>query len=770
MRWHAGRLLARHAKIIVALAVALTVALAGVGQSTEESLRLMRDGFHDRAASGRVVLVEIDAQSLRAVGQWPWPRKLHAALLDRLRTSGANTIAYDVDFSARSNAADDDAFADALKRAQGSVILPTFRQASSSSGNGVTENLPITPLRDHAFLASVNVTTEHDGQLKRFEYGTVTAGVARPSVAAMLANVSGRIGNAFRIDTSINPQTIPRVSAIAVLEGRFGGAALHGKAVLIGGTAIEMGDRYPVPGHGVLPGVVAQALAAETLIAGTGGAGFGILPALLIATILVALYPRVSRLQFQVRAIAACAIALVPLLLETVRLPTIDIVPALLLLAVEWLWTAISDFWTALQRERRTDRASGLPNQRALEASVTGTTEVAIVTLRMMRFEEMEMVLDEATRAHLTKRVVDRLLVGFPNAIIHIVAPGVFAWTDTGDIITLSDRIEGAAALFRAPLAVGERSMLITPTFGVCMGSGRDTAQLVRQAGLAARIAQEQGQRWGIHSDASANQAERSLALLADVDTAIDDGSIYIVCQPKWSLARETVCGAEALVRWQHPRLGPISPDSFIPLLEATGNIARLTLWVLDSCIDQLMQWHTAGSEIGLAVNVSAVLLNDPHFVQQLEQRIQNAPSVRRRLTLEITESAAVETVATAITVLSTARALGVRVSIDDYGTGHATLGYLKSFPADEIKIDKSFITSMLDNVSDQILVRSTIEMARELGFLVVAEGVEDAGTLAKLADFGCDIAQGYVISRPVETAEFTARWVDDTRRARIAA
>ena len=758
-------------KGLVALTIAALVAVTGAGQAGEERLRLLRDSLHQRAASGRIAIVEIDAQSLHAVGQWPWSRRIHAELLDRLRALQVSTVAYDVDFSARSTPGDDAAFASALRRADGNTILPTFRQAGSNARGSMVENLPIAPFREHAMLASVNITTEADGQLRHYDYGTITAGVPRPSVAAMLAGASGKMGTTFRIDPTIEPATIPRISAIDVIQNRFDPAALRGKSVLIGATAIEMGDRYPLPGHGVLPGVVAQALAAETLIAGTGGTGFGPLPPLLAAIMLTLLYASIRRAPLATRAVGAGAVVGAALLLETLRLPTIEIVPALTLLGVEWTWTALAGFLSSLKAERSTDRESGLPNQRALEASAATQTEIAVVAMRMLRFEEMESVLDTATRARLTARIVDRLELGFPDSVFHVVAPGVMAWSDDGgDALTLSDRIEGTAALFRTPLNVGGRTMLVTPNFGICVGEGRDAARLIAQAGLAARHAAESGKSWAIHSDAAATSAERMLMLLADLDTAIDDGQIHVVFQPKWSVVHERVSGAEALVRWQHPTLGAISPDDFIPLLESTGNIARLTLSVVDRCVEQLHEWHAIGCDLGLAVNVSAMLLDDKRFVADLDARLGAATAVRSRLTLEITESAAIATAESAIAALVAIRALGVRISIDDYGTGHATLGYLKSFPTDEIKIDKSFVTSMLGSVSDQILVRSTIELARELGFSVVAEGVEDKETLAKLSDYGCDTAQGWVIGKPADPTTFAERWITPPLPARRAA
>jgi diguanylate cyclase len=226
-----------------------------------------------------------------------------------------------------------------------------------------------------------------------------------------------------------------------------------------------------------------------------------------------------------------------------------------------------------------------------------------------------------------------------------------------------------------------------------------------------------------------------------------------VVYQPKWDLAARRVVGAEALVRWRHPTLGSVSPDRFIPLLEESGNIARLTLKVLDAALAELAR----GDGIGIAVNVSAALLDDAAFVETLRGRLTAHAAQVPWLTIEVTETAELTAESSATSVLAGLRALGCRVSIDDYGTGRATLTYLHAFPADEIKIDKSFVTDMLRDENARIMVRSTIAMAHELGIKVVAEGIEDAATLEALTDMRCDTAQGWHIGKPMPAADLRA-------------
>jgi hypothetical protein len=182
--------------------------------------------------------------------------------------AGARTIAFDVDFSSASNPAEDAKLAAALKRAGGGVVLPTFRQYAGSGSSEFTENVPIKSLAENAFLGAVNVSPDEDGAIRNMLLGVETSGLPRPSLPSLLAESKAEIGQSFEVDYSIQPGSIPRHSLVDLLEGKVAQESLRGKRVIIGATAIEMGDRYTVPGHGVIPGVVIQALAAETLLAG----------------------------------------------------------------------------------------------------------------------------------------------------------------------------------------------------------------------------------------------------------------------------------------------------------------------------------------------------------------------------------------------------------------------------------------------------------------------------------------------------------------------
>jgi EAL domain-containing protein (putative c-di-GMP-specific phosphodiesterase class I) len=227
-------------------------------------------------------------------------------------------------------------------------------------------------------------------------------------------------------------------------------------------------------------------------------------------------------------------------------------------------------------------------------------------------------------------------------------------------------------------------------------------------------------------------------------------GELWNAYQPKLDLRSGRIESVEALVRWDHPERGMLSPDSFIPLIEQHGRAADLTLHVMAQALADAACWRNEGRTLGVAVNISATLLHDHVFLHRLEELLQASGFPAGGVTLEVTESAAMDDPEAAVVALEGWRRLGVGISIDDYGTGQSSLSYLQKMPATELKIDRSFIAAMAEGPRDRILVRSTIAMAHELGLAVVAEGVEDQICLELLREMGCDKAQGYGISRPV--------------------
>jgi len=242
----------------------------------------------------------------------------------------------------------------------------------------------------------------------------------------------------------------------------------------------------------------------------------------------------------------------------------------------------------------------------------------------------------------------------------------------------------------------------------------------------------------------------RRLALVSELRQAIEAGEIVCHYQPKIVLDNQKIIGVEALARWNHPRLGLVPPDDFIPIAEHTGQITALTSHVLTISLTQCAAWLTAGRELGVAVNVSPRGLLTPGFVAEVRAALRAVGVPPRLLTLEITESGVMSEPDRAQLVLQELHELGVALSIDDFGTGYSSLAYLLHLPVDEVKIDKSFVLTLATSPRNTSMVRAIIELGHTLGLRVVAEGVEDLRSREMLTSLQCDVAQGYLISRPV--------------------
>jgi predicted signal transduction protein with EAL and GGDEF domain len=292
---------------------------------------------------------------------------------------------------------------------------------------------------------------------------------------------------------------------------------------------------------------------------------------------------------------------------------------------------------------------------------------------------------------------------------------------------------------------------------------GSDADSLIQRADVAMYAAKQSGSGYTIYTADQDQHSPRRLMLMAELRRAIEEDLLLLHYQPKVNLAAGGVCGVEVLGRWPHHELGAIPPDQFIPLAERTGLIKPLTGWVLDRALNQCRTWYQAGIEIPVAVNLSVRNLLNPQLPDQVAELLQHHGVPPGRLELEITESSIMADPERAREIVTHLNKMGVQLSIDDFGTGYSSLGYLKKLPVHWIKIDKSFVIHMVASESDAVIVQSTIDLAHNLGLKVVAEGVENQEVCDRLIDLGCDMMQGYYISRPLPADELI-RWLKESR------
>lgn len=752
--------------VLLAFAAGCVVLVSPLGGAIDRASAPLRFAVFNRTASGNVVVVEMDARSAAAIKRWPWSRANYAEVVDRLRVAGAASIVFDVDFSSASDAAGDAAFAAALQRAEGLAVLPTFAQAGGSTDERSVDALPIAAFRDHVVMSSVSVSPDADGQVRSMPFATITAGTPRPSLSAVIAHQSGQADATFPIDMSTNPTTIPRLSFIDVRNGRFDPATVRGRNMLIGATAIEMGDRYATPRWGVVPGVIIQALAAETLFRGTpseGSALFGLVLALVGAAAIAAVRGAVRLVVATIMSLAAVIVGVITAQYELlIFYPLAPALAALVAAATAAGTRAVLD---RMRRQRLVDEDTGLPNRRALVGDLTPGDKCAIVAARIAEFDKLSAGLGPAGAIDLIKRIRDRISVLGGGLTVYRIEDRVLAWRATVDAEQVQTRYEQLRAIMLSPIDIGGRKIDVSLSIGFAEGAA-STETIITNAALAADLARSNGTGWHVHSETDLASADTEISLISDLEYAMAEGQVTVVYQPKLDLQRNRIASVEALVRWHHPTRGMIRPDYFIPLVEKANRIEHLTFYVLRRAIADMRTWNTGGERIRVAINLSAVLFESRQFIDDLHKLVRDEDVDPTMLIFEVTESAAMRSPERAIDALTAFKALGVSISVDDYGTGQSTLSYLKKLPLDELKIDRSFVEFAHQNRGDAVLVRSTVDLAHELGLKVVAEGVETHECLEFLRSVGCDMAQGYLISRPVPSERLQELTKMDLTRA----
>ncbi|MEO8342206.1 MAG: EAL domain-containing protein [Gallionella sp.] len=415
-----------------------------------------------------------------------------------------------------------------------------------------------------------------------------------------------------------------------------------------------------------------------------------------------------------------------------------------------------------IRRLAYTDTVTGLPNRirfRELvqEAIVTGQREQQPIVLLLMdlnHFKEVNDTLGHDRGDSLLQQVGLRLRYAlFPFDVVArlggdefgILLPRLAAPDDVRYVIKkLHDSLE-------VPFMIDDLPIAVETSIGVAfMPEHADDADLLLQrADIAMYRAKKMAIDYAVYAPEFNPHSPERLGLMAELRDAIEQGQLLLHFQPKLELKTGRILGTEALVRWQHPRLGLVAPDKFIITAEQTGLIRPLTRWVLATALTQCQRAYPAGAQLRVSVNLSARSLHDVHLPKMIEEVLRASGAQANQLMLEVTESAIVLDPKHAEENLVALSAMGVGLSIDDFGTGYTSLSSIKRLPVNEIKIDKSFVTNMLTDKKDAMIARTVIELGHNFGLTVVAEGVETQEVLDALIALGCDEIQGDFISKP---------------------
>ncbi len=398
---------------------------------------------------------------------------------------------------------------------------------------------------------------------------------------------------------------------------------------------------------------------------------------------------------------------------------------------------------------------------------------VAVLVMDLDRFKEINDTLGHASGDHLLVEAARRLRTTLRGAdsIARLGGDEFGVLLHDGSPTGVAGAAERIHAAFAAPFWLDGLPLQIEASIGAATypEHAHDVEGLIQRADIAMYVAKRDNSGWELYDRGQDRNQPQRLSLISELRRAIDERELVLHYQPKLELRSGQVSAVEALVRWQHPTRGLVGPNEFIDVAQETSLIRPLTLYVIDEALRQCRAWTEEGHTLAIAVNVSPRNLIDLDFPDQVAALLAKWGVSAELLELEITESAIVADMFRMRGVLERLGAMGLRLAVDDFGTGYTSLGYLRRLPITELKIDRSFVSQMATSEEDAVIVRSTIDLGRNLGLGVVAEGVEDPEVLERLRELGCDVAQGYLMSHPIPGDEliawlggFTARSASD--------
>ncbi len=756
-------------RLLVAVSAAVLVFLVG-GLGAFASLdRLLGDArfsLLSRPASGEVVFLEIDSQSLAEVGVWPWPRQQYGEILDKLMMLDAADVAFDIDFSSRSTDDGDAAFEAALARAGGFTYLASFQQASGASGR-LTLDMPLPRFLAQGTPVLVNVGTDSQGLVVSVPAALQTATGTIPALPAALSGRSEGQPEVL-VDYGIDIGTIDRIPVAALLNGTVEPERITGKQVIVGAGAIELRDIFAVPRFGYVPGPLIQAAATETLKSGrtlsTWGGWAGLVAALALAAASALLgrrmIPPVAAALAGAAILAAELASLGAYGLSGLLVDTAAFHVAVLVLLTLHTVNAFLIEYAARQRAQARlaylaghDGVTGLLSRHGLiEALRWSTGPHTVLTIQLLRLD--------LVRGALGQEVHDRTLKLFGERFdmldlgkLALIGEDRFALALPARLVKLEvDRLAlRLRSAVEPELAVDGHVVHADIAIGAAVGDDAAEA-LVGRAELAlARALSRCCSTPVMFTSELDTEIDRRRRMDAGLRKALASGTLGVVFQPQVRLADGEIVGVEALVRWHDPELGTVSPADFIPLAEESGLIVPLGAFVLVEACREVATWEWTGK---LAVNVSPAQVQLTDVATTVEAALAISGLPPKRLEIEVTESLLVDPTGRIDRIVETLRQRGIGVAIDDFGSGYSALSYLSTFAFDKLKIDQSFVRTLAAGTAQANVVQSIVELAGKLGKSTVAEGVETEEQRALLIGMGCETGQGYLFSRPMAGSE----------------
>lgn len=704
-------------------------------------------------APAGVVIVSLDggegSRNERVIGS----TAKQAQVLRSISAQNPRHIFFDLPLAEGADEAGDSAFAAAVEDAGSRVTLVVRGNNDASAGIGSIRPRATGLASDTQLAASVwylNFNGYAVGAPPVLEIG----GRTYPAVSALQAG-DQILGKTIIPDWSINPDTVPLVHSGDVLAGRTAENAFAGKTVFVTVMNPSLGTSVGYFGHGRVPSAMLDIAGIEGVKQGPV-VNMGSLPMLVLFALLVWLGHRVRNrwLKTIIYGALVVSILVLPAVLMQLRIAVGSglAIIALLIYVPARTW----------QRWRRsvelTNGSSGLPNIEALAAD--GIPEgYDVVAAAIRQYEQMLGSLPRDLHGECARQIARRLSWASGDSKVYVTDNGHFVWLEEPrSTDSQVGHLEGLKALFSAPLVIDRHLLDTNIHFGLDRNSGNSPASRIQSALASATEAQSKGKLYEEFGRQKLEQAPWELSLHARIDEGLRNGDIWLALQAKYDLRTRLLSGAEALIRWNDPERGAIPPDAFILQAERAGRIEAITYWVFEKAMEFSRELNQSRPNFNISVNLSARMVDQPGLLERVAELSARHNFDCSLLTFEVTETFNMANHDVARLNLAGLRDMGFRLSIDDFGTGQASLAYLAEIPSDEIKLDRRFVQSITTDKRERLIVRSIIKLAHALGQEVVAEGVEDEATLEALRWMSCDLAQGFHIGRPVRFEELAVQ------------
>ncbi|MCW8943288.1 MAG: EAL domain-containing protein [Sedimenticola sp.] len=764
-----------------------------------------------REPPAQITIIAIDEKSLSELGRWPWSRTLHAELLDRLTDSEVSAVAFDILFPEPESDTADKRFAEAMERNGRTVLAVSPEQGST--GALIAESLPIPLLASSAAgLGHVDIELDVDGLCRSVFLRAGLGSPHWPTLAEMVMRIADyppplsddgtmtqqpvatsigwRRADKILIPFAGPTGHIQRLSYVDVLKGRTAPDLLKKKMVLVGSIAAGLGDALSTPAarqHDRMPGVELNANILYTLIEG-GQIKQVSQPTHLMVSGAVVLISVLSLILLPIRSGFSIVIlyylstlAWVTLLLWSgkVWFPPSAILTLQLISYPLWSWLKSSAESHTLQHlthrvehQARHHSVTELPNQTALEEYLQTAINrmdkkqllLGLIVINLGELGRSNDALGFAGGAQILKEVTARLqrCIRQNDMLAHLSGNDfVIVIENLNDFRPVKKIGALLVQTFQQPFDRDKDEIYLSAHIGASIypNDGSDADTLIRNA-FTAMLKARDDETKGLYFFSEEIKAEHLAKTHLErlLRHALEREQLVVHYQPQVTAGTGKIIGVEALLRWHSPELGLVGPEQFIPVAERTGLIIEIGQWVLFEACRQTQEWINQGlNPIRLAVNISPLQFAQSNLVATTAKILEQTGLPAHLLELEITESALIQDLSSAIEALTAFKQMGIRVAIDDFGTGYSSLGYLQRFPLDRIKIDRSFVNEIGPSSPTGEIILSIIQMAHRLQLEVIAEGVEHPDQMAFLNSHACDELQGFLYGKAMPAEELFA-------------